>query len=141
MELVTFHLPSSYWESVKALRWAVFVDEMNVPSELEIDKDDQFARHFAFIDKGEVVATLRILKQDQTLKIGRVAVAKSRRRQGLGTKLMHEAIQYAMVNQYRTITLAAQTYITRFYSVLGFQEQGGIFMDAGIPHIKMILHV
>lgn len=141
MKLVSFHLPSEYWAGVKALRLAVFVDEMHVPLELEIDAHDQSALHLAFIEKDETLASLRILEKEQSAKIGRVAVAKSHRRQGLGTKLMQEAINYCQKNKLQSISLGAQTYITDFYAALGFQERGDVFLDAGIPHIEMIKHV
>lgn len=141
MQLRTFHLPSDHWEGVKALRLAVFVDEMDVPPELEIDEDDQLALHFAFLEGDETVATLRILEAKSSAKIGRVAVAKAYRRKGLGTKLMQEAIKYCQTRQQTCISLGAQTYITDFYTALGFQEQGDVFLDAGIPHITMTLHV
>lgn len=141
MQLRTFHLPSDDWEGVKALRLAVFVDEMDVPPELEIDEDDQLALHFAFLESDETVATLRILEADSSAKIGRVAVAKAYRRQGLGTKLMQEAIKHCQTQQQTRISLGALTYITDFYRALGFQEQGDEFLDAGIPHITMTLHV
>lgn len=140
MKLVSFHLPSDHWASVKALRLTVFVDEMDVPPELEIDEDDQLALHLAFIEKGEALATLRILENEQSAKIGRVAVAQSYRRQGVGTALMQEAITYCQTHNMPTISLGAQTYITNFYASFGFQKRGETFLDAGIPHIEMTLH-
>lgn len=141
MELVSFYLPSDYWEDVKELRLRVFVDEMDVPSELEIDEGDQLALHFAFIENGRPLATLRILEEKQKAKIGRVAVAHSHRRQGIGTKLVQEAINYCQKHKIQSISLGAQTYITDFYVAMGFHQQGDIFLDAGIPHVEMILDV
>lgn len=141
MTLVSFHLPSDYWRRVKALRLAVFVDEMGVPLELEIDEHDQAALHFAYLEGQEIVATLRILDNRYVAKIGRVAVAKSHRRRGMGTQLMQQAIKHCQQQSYQSIRLNAQIYITDFYAALGFQAQGDSFLDAGIPHSPMILYV
>jgi predicted GNAT family N-acyltransferase len=35
--------------------------------------------------------------------------------------------------------VAAQTQAVPFYHGFGFVEQGEVFMDAGLPHIKMHL--
>ena len=36
------------------------------------------------------------------------------------------------------ITLEAQEYVKQFYSDRGYSEHGGIFLDVGIPHVKMV---
>jgi predicted GNAT family N-acyltransferase len=37
------------------------------------------------------------------------------------------------------VDVDAQTYALPFYHSFGFVEQGKEFLDAGLPHIKMIL--
>ncbi|MDA9267655.1 GNAT family N-acetyltransferase [Salibacteraceae bacterium] len=36
-----------------------------------------------------------------------------------------------------SIEMSAQVYLTDFYKNLGFTPQGGMYLEDGIPHIKM----
>ncbi|MHB1301460.1 MAG: GNAT family N-acetyltransferase [Burkholderiales bacterium] len=121
------------------LRKEVFVFEQGVPLELEIDEMDETAIHFVLLLEGEVAATLRLLPQDNCVKIGRVAVRKDFRSMGIGTLLMKRAIEHAIREGFPEAVLDAQHDSMRFYEKLGFSAEGEIFMDAGIPHKGMRL--
>lgn len=121
------------------LRREVFVSEQGVPLELEIDEMDEAAIHFVLLLEGEVAATLRLLPQDNCVKIGRVAVKREYRKRGLGTRLMKLAIAHAVLGGFHGAILDAQVDSIPFYEKLGFSAEGEIFMDAGIPHRGMRL--
>jgi len=72
-------------------------------------------------------------------KIGRMAVLKSYRRQGIGTKLLKRALGMARKQGAYNIYLHAQVAVIGFYEGLGFRCAGPIFTEAKIPHRKMIL--
>ena len=72
-------------------------------------------------------------------KIGRMAVLKSHRGKGIGTKLLKRAIVVAKKQNARTIYLHAQVPVIGFYEAMAFRCVGPIFKEAGIPHRKMIL--
>ena len=36
------------------------------------------------------------------------------------------------------VVLSAQEYLINFYHSLGFKKQGNIYLEDGIPHVKMI---
>ena len=66
------------WQSMQAwaepLRFAVFVEEQNVPADIELDSFDALSVHaVAFDASGEAVGTGRLLPDGH---IGRMAVAK-----------------------------------------------------------------
>ncbi len=144
-----FRRPSSWWQGVLALRMQVFVDELKVPVELEVDEYDQTALHLsAYIcaqtgtTKGGVacartLGTLRLQQQGDVVKLGRVAVHPDYRRQGMGSQMIQQAVRYCSPLSVTEIVLNAQTYITGFYRRQGFSERGEVFEDAGIPHIEM----
>ena len=135
-----FTLPSPLWSEVLALRMQVFVEEMGVPVELEVDTFDQQALHmggYPFADSQNPWGTLRILITGQKAKLGRLAVHKDQRRKGIGSAMLQQAIRYCEQQNVKKISLAAQTYITDFYKQSGFQTTGNVFDDAGIPHIEM----
>src|SRR5438105_15914483 len=78
------------------VRMTVFVEEQNVPPWEEMDEFDESAEHFAAICDGEVVGTARLVdKGGGVAKIGRVAVLKEQRNQGLGKGLMVSVLECA----------------------------------------------
>lgn len=133
-----FQQPSPLWKPVIALRYEVFVSEQKVPEAMEIDAYDEIAHHLLVRDGNQhSVGTLRIIIQGTTGKIGRVAVARDCRRQGVGSAMMIQALAYCRALQLESVILDSQSYITPFYEHLGFVEEGAPFLDAGIPHIRM----
>jgi predicted GNAT family N-acyltransferase len=119
---------------LSAIRHEVFVDEQAVPIELELDEHDAHCHHWlAYID-GRAVATVRVRGNGN---IGRMAVRKSFRGQGVGTTLLKTVVDYAKDQDWRVLSLAAQDHAISFYAEAGFTTYGDIFMDAGIPHQSM----
>ncbi len=120
-----------------ALRREVFILEQNVPEDLEHDADDLTAIHIVGIADGAVVAVLRILWKEDYAKLGRVAVAQSHRGKNIGAQLIQFAIDHAKDQGQPHCYLESQADKTGFYERLGFSAYGEIFMDAGIPHLRM----
>lgn len=116
----------------------MFVEEQGVPESLEIDEFDATAQHFIAIQNKHVVATLRLVFKHKTAKLGRLAVAKEHRHQGIATRLMQQAHQHCRKLKLEKIELGAQIRVKSFYQKQAYQEVGNIFMDAGIPHILMV---
>lgn len=123
--------------AVYALRREVFVIEQGVPEELEVDEDDKIAVHLAAISDGRVIGTLRILRNERTAKIGRMAVSAASRKEGIGRELMEFAAAVASRDGAEEIVLAAQFTAREFYRKLGYIEEGAVFDDAGILHVMM----
>ncbi len=121
------------------LRVAVFVVEQNCPYQ-EIDDADREAYHLFLKDEAGIAAYLRVLPPGvagQDTAIGRVIAA--RRGRGLGKKILGEGIRVAREKfSARTIALAAQAYAVPFYEKLGFRPVSDLFLEDGIPHIRMI---
>src|SRR5205807_2118636 len=107
----------------------------------EMDEHDETADHFLVEISGEIVGTARIVDLGEGVgKIGRVAILKSHRGQGLGLKLMQLVIEAART-RYSTLTLDAQLQVIPFYEKLGFVAEGDVFLDAAIEHRKMRLEL
>ncbi|MDO8891778.1 MAG: GNAT family N-acetyltransferase [Sulfurimicrobium sp.] len=134
-----FRLPSPLWPAASALRYAVFVQEQQVPEELELDAEDANALHLLVRDAaGNALGTLRILTRGKAANIGRVAVTAEARRQGIGSEMVRRALAYCRDLRLESVSLDSQTHITPFYEKLGFRATGEVFMDAGIPHLHMV---
>jgi predicted GNAT family N-acyltransferase len=126
-------------EKVFKLRVEVFVEEQKVPVELEMDEWDKTAIHVLASHNDEVVGCGRIQIFPDHAHIGRVAVKKSLRHQGIGKKIMEELIKICVAKGARRIILHSQLHALPFYQSLGFVPYGNIFLDAGIQHREMKL--
>lgn len=119
----------------RPVRSAVFIDEQQVPVELEWDELDAVALHaIARGPDGQVVGTGRLLPDGH---IGRMAVRRNARGQGVGAAILAALMQAARMRGDTESILNAQTRARAFYAGFGFKEEGEEFDDAGIPHICM----
>ncbi len=124
---------------ILALRLSVFVDEQNVPPEIEIDGEDEAAIHIIALDENATVGCARILLSERDAHIGRLAVRKDRRGEGIGAAICRFAVSLCRERGYEYIWLNAQLHAAGFYERLGFARCGETFIEAGIEHIKMEL--
>jgi YbgC/YbaW family acyl-CoA thioester hydrolase len=140
-------LKTGPWSEMKSLaaplRSEVFVDEQEVPAELEVDELDATALHAVVLNKlGQAVATGRLLQpQAHVAQIGRMAVSKPLRGGHLGQMVVESFIEAARKRGDREVLLHAQCSAEVFYRRLGFKSHGDIFDDAGIDHIEMTLQL
>jgi predicted GNAT family N-acyltransferase len=123
-----------------AIRLRVFVKEQGVPQELELDNDDSRATHFLAVHSGKAVGAARLVVRRGSAKIGRMAVLKSHRRKGVGTRLLKRAVQTARQSGAKKIYLHAQVPVIGFYEKFSFRCVGAVFDEAGIPHRKMVFN-
>src|SRR3954451_22806076 len=77
-----------------ALRVAVFCGEQGVPYDDEHDPLDDDAAHLVALagDRDYVVATLRLLREEDTARIGRVAVLAGWRHRGIASRMLALAV-------------------------------------------------
>ena len=127
------------YESLHAVRFAVFVNEQQVQTEIEMDSDDCSCIHVLAIDDAEPVGTGRI-DIEKSGKIGSVAVVASRRRQGIGNAIMTFIHGVAKDNALASVWCNAQVSAVPFYDRLGYRiTSTEPFNEAGIPHVRMEL--
>ncbi|HEX5224065.1 MAG TPA: GNAT family N-acetyltransferase [Solirubrobacteraceae bacterium] len=126
-------------EGALDLRVRVFCDEQGVPREDEADPLDAEALHLVALGDGEheVVGTLRVLITGETAKIGRVAVERERRREGIAVRMLALALERAAELGCTRAVLSAQTRATDVYRRVGFAVESGVYMEAGIEHVRM----
>jgi predicted GNAT family N-acyltransferase len=117
------------------VRRQVFISEQCVPEDMEWDGLDDTAVHaLAFNDSGQAVGYARLLP---SMQIGRMAVVREYRGQGIGTALMLALEETARSLHYDHLLLHAQVHALSFYERQGYQCQGEPFDEAGIPHMMM----
>ncbi len=121
-------------ESIRLVREQVFIKEQQIDPEIEFDGLDTQAVHVLVVDGEQPLGTGRILADGH---IGRIAIMKAARGQGLGVKVVQALVEYAKQQGYPRVDLGAQTHAVDFYRKLGFTPYGDEFMEANIPHQAM----
>ncbi|WP_318435669.1 GNAT family N-acetyltransferase [Photobacterium leiognathi] len=119
---------------IRTVREQVFIQEQQIDSEIEFDDLDSEAVHVLVMDGDQPLGTGRILADGH---IGRIAIMKVARGQGLGAKVVQALVEYAQQQGYPRVDLGAQTHAVDFYRKLGFMPYGDEFMEANIPHQAM----
>ena len=126
------------WEAAqreaKRIRFTVFVDEQRVPADLEMDENDAASLHALAYADGRAIGTGRLLPDGH---IGRVAVLKEWRGRGAGKAMLRQLIDAARRRGHREVALSAQVHALEFYRAEGFEPEGAVYEEAGIPHQVM----
>lgn len=117
------------------LRREVFIVEQKVPEDEEFDAYDLAATHVVALSGGEVCGTLRVIHDEEHIKIGRVVVAIPARGRGVASTMIAHAI--GLQKPGSRFYLTAQTDKTALYEKFGFVAFGETFDDGGMPHIAM----
>ncbi len=135
-----FNIVSDDWVTLKKdaqyIRELVFIQEQQIDAVDEWDMQDPLCLHFVVYGDLKPIATARLLENNS---IGRVAVLKEYRGQGIGRLLMLDIIQKAKIEKREALKLSSQVHAITFYESLGFKVAGGEYLDCGIPHRDMTL--
>lgn len=124
-------------EAIRAVRTAVFVEEQQIPLEGEFDELDPLSTHVVVLHENrDAVGTGRL---EPSGRLGRVAVARTHRRRGIGRLIVAALLEKAAERGLERVVLHSQFHAVPLYAQFGFEERGTPFEEAGIPHIKMEL--
>jgi predicted GNAT family N-acyltransferase len=123
---------------LRAIRAPVFIIEQHVTPEFEWDDIDATALHLLATLNDEPIGCLRIIDYH---KIGRMAVLKQYRGNGLGAALLQDAVKACKAHGSKSVYLSAQTHAIAFYEKAGFKQVSGEYCDVDIPHVDMLLAI
>ena len=121
------------------IREKVFIEEQKVTPQLEWDGIDEKAIHFLVYKDEKAIGCARALVIENHMQLGRMAILKEYRGEGIGSNLIEKAITTAKLNQLSLIDISAQCYAIDFYKKFGFKVISDIYLDADIPHRDMRL--
>ncbi len=123
------------------LRSDVFVMEQQCIYQ-DCDNKDLDAVQLFYVDKGEIVAGVRLLKRGVSydeVSIGRVVTNPTYRHLGIGRQMMLQAIEYIEKEWHETeIRISAQQYLVAFYESVGFKVVSDVYLEDDLPHIEML---
>lgn len=124
---------------IQKVRIAVFEKEQGVSRSLERDGRDPECTHvIALADNGTPIGTCRIQPDG---KIGRMAVLKDYRGNGIGGRMLESIIEAARQNGVIKLMLHSQETAIEFYRKFGFTTEGSPFFEADIVHVKMVKYM
>jgi predicted GNAT family N-acyltransferase len=122
--------------AIRSVRHRVFVVEQGVPESLEWDgRDGEALQLLALDEAGEAVGTARLLPEG---RIGRMAVLPGHRGRGIGGRLLQTLLEEARRRGLDRLELHAQRQVVNFYRRYGFLPIGEEYLEAGIPHRRMV---
>lgn len=121
--------------AVLQLRDEVFVVGQKITAEPEVDGlDPQCVHVMGRNAAGRLVTTARLFMDESPIVVGRVAVANSAQRRGVGTQMMRYV--HDIIGD-RPARLSAQAHLESWYAGLGWIAYGDPYFEANIPHQGM----
>ncbi len=123
------------------IRTTVFVDEQGVPASEEYDGYDNEATHFIAVHERIYAGTARWRMTSKGVKLERFAVLADHRRKGVGAALLDAVLGDVGRHQEaanKTIYIHAQSQAVPFWEKEGFAVEGQEFIEAEIPHFRMV---
>lgn len=105
-------------------------------------QEEQSQQHFGMVQGERVVAVL-LLKtgHESVVKMRQVAVADNLQGKGIGKTLVRYAEAICREKLISKIELHARLTAVPFYLSLGYEKEGSVFEEVGIPHVKMVVHL
>ncbi|MDZ4679080.1 MAG: GNAT family N-acetyltransferase [Saprospiraceae bacterium] len=128
---------------IMVLRQVVFAVEQDCPY-LDADGKDLKCWHLMGRNEaGKLFAYARLLPEGVSYpgyaSIGRVVSSPEARGMGAGRQLMQAAMaQMPLLFPSLPIRIGAQQYLIKFYESFGFQIDGEMYLEDGIPHVEMV---
>ncbi|WP_141432766.1 GNAT family N-acetyltransferase [Bacillus sp. 03113] len=119
------------------IRKKVFIDEQNVPTEIEIDEFENSSVHFVLYNEKVPCGAGRLRVFPSYAKVERICILPSNRKGGSGKAIMNKIEEYAKEQNISILKLNAQSHAIPFYKKLGYEIISEEFFEAGIPHMTM----
>lgn len=128
-------------EKALKIRREVFVEEHNVPENIELDEFDtlesQCTHYLVSLDK-KPIGTIRCnLVSGATVKVQRFCFLPEHRKSGFGRKLLEFIENDLSEKGYSYFFLEAKFSVYPFYEKCGYKKVSDIFYEVGVPHVKM----
>jgi predicted GNAT family N-acyltransferase len=123
------------------VRKKVFQEEQGIDEKLDFDGQDKDADHMIVYIDNQPIGTARVRYLDEKrekAKVERVAVLKEYRKLGIGKLIMEYLHDHIDEKGVKEIMLESQEHARGFYENLGYKQEGEVFEEVGIPHVKMV---
>ena len=119
----------------------VFNDELDIPESCLFDEYDETCDQFLIKNYEIIVGALRLRKENNAIKLERMAILSEFRKMSFGIKAIEEVKKYCIIKNESKLFLDSIYDVRGFYRKCGFGEIGTVFERVGIPHIRMELEL
>ena len=134
-------IPNDDTEEIKEIRKVVFNDELDIPESHLFDEYDDTCDQFLIKNDEITVGSLRLRKENNIIKLERMAILSKFRKMSFGIKAIYEVKKYCIIKNESKIFLDSIYDIRDFYKKCGFTEIGDIFERVGLRHIRMEMSI
>ncbi|MBQ9744103.1 MAG: GNAT family N-acetyltransferase [Clostridia bacterium] len=117
------------------IRLEVFEREQNTPD--GVDEIDSLATHLVLYGDGQAIATCRISKTENegVYLIGRIAVIRELRGQGIGKIIISHAEKYLQKTDCKIAIIRSRYQVKDFYARCGYEICSDIVYEGERPYI------
>ncbi|MBB1308482.1 MULTISPECIES: GNAT family N-acetyltransferase [Pseudoalteromonas] len=134
-----YHINKVEWdigkELLQQIRERVFVCELHIPKHIEFDNLDRYAHHILVTDDSQgPVATGRLCSDGL---ISRIAVLPEHRNRSVYRSLLNYIVELAQQQGCDCVSINCILNEVERFKRNGFEQQGCVFMEAGIPRLRM----
>lgn len=136
---MSYHVQQVNWHNsnkiLRALREKVFVCEYHIPQNVEFDTLDSLAKHIILTNENDAVIATGRLSDDGLMS--RVAVLASHRNQQVYHLVFSYLVEIAKQLGIKQVSFNCILQETERFLNAGFTAQGHVFMEAGIPRLRL----
>lgn len=124
-------------DEARYIRETVFLQEQGF--EKEYDEYDNVAKTIVIYDGDEAIATCRLYWDNEVNchHMGRIAVLKHRRGEGLGVIIVTEGEKVIKSLGGKEVFISGQIQVAEFYKKLGYTQYGEVYMEENHPHVAL----
>ena len=125
-------------DEARYIRETVFLQEQGF--EKEYDEYDNVAKTIVIYDGDEAIATCRLYWDNEVNchHMGRIAVLKHRRGEGLGAFIVTEGEKVIKSLGGKEVFISGQIQVAEFYKKLGYTQYGEVYMEENHPHVALM---
>lgn len=124
-------------DEARYIRETVFLQEQGF--EKEYDEYDNVAKTIVIYDGDEAIATCRLYWDNEVNchHMGRIAVLKHRRGEGLGAIIVTEGEKVIKSLGGKEVFISGQIQVAEFYKKLEYTQYGEVYMEENHPHVAL----
>ena len=134
-------IPNDDTKEIKEIRKVVFNDELDISESHLFDEYDDTCDQFLIKNDEITVGALRLRKENNAIKLERMAILSKFRKMSFGIKAINEVKKHCITKSESKIFLDSIYDIRDFYKKCGFTEIGDIFERVGLRHIRMEMSI
>ena len=127
------------WKRYYHFRWGMLRRPLGMSKSESRDGVELQSFHLMVADKkNNIIGVGRVhFNNEEQAQIRYMAVKESKRKTGIGTKIVHKLEDYSSKQKRKEVVLNSRENSKNFYLSLGYEELGPIVSETGIPHVKM----